>query len=680
MRMKKQIIYPILGLCASFFFTACGDDDYNQTDFTRPAGGNQIVLHCQSELDGNKTSWNADSKVGFFCEQTNTKNLSVGLAAPSVGETKGLFYTKVNWGKGEHTLYAYTPYNRSNTSEKSIAGILSNSQSQNGNSKDHLTSTAITYSVVKTTEIQDAITMDFKHALGYLDVCCTTDKKFAGWKIKSIELSTTDNISLAGKYKFDLTTEKLSITEGFDKIVLRTNKASEIIANETFHGYLSVNPIDLTGKKCNVRVIVEKPEELDRQLTGSIDGILIKASQINSIEINLDNLDEDFLEDRSIDLSKDETANCYVAGKAGQEYRFNATIMGNGATTPAVEGDIRYKGIYPTALNPASAAILWQSDRNLLTGVKLKNGYIYFTLNGSKDTPLKSGNAVIAAYDTNETIIWSWHIWVTDVDLDAKAQTYTNIHKDYSKFPDFQSPIVMDRNLGATDNRIWATATDTKDAHGLFYQWGRKDPIIGPSTENASAFATIYDGDNNVTNFEFTAVEAIKREDIAKYPMRYVKGDNWFAEDAYDLWGNSATYQADGGDGTTGSKSIYDPCPPGYRVPHAYIWSGFTSKATGGKHKDGTVTTTASGDITQQGGVTFENGGTIIYPSTGFINQGALQRVSPAENGCISLWSNAGAKSKFSSQFYYDATNCNTPKANKRTFGFGVRCIKDKAK
>lgn len=675
--MKKHIISPILGFFALSFFTACGDDDFNQTDFTHPVGGNQITLNCQSELDENKITWKADSKIGFFCEQTNSKNLTVGLAAPFVGKTEGVFYTKVVWKKGEqHTLYAYTPYNKSNVSEKSIAGTLSNSQSQNGVSKDHLTSSAITYSVVKTAEVADAIPMIFKHALGYLDLRCTTADTFVGWKIKSIELSTNDNTPLAGKYQFDMTTEKLSFTEGFDKIVLRTNNATEITANEAFHGYLSVNPIDLTDKKCNIKIIIEKAEELDRQLNGIVDGIRIEPSRINAMDINIDNLEAEFLEDQSIDLSKDETANCYVAGKAGQEYRFNATVMGNGATTPA-GSSANYKGIIPTPLSPVSAAILWQSERNLLTGVKLKNDCIYFTLNGSKDIPLKPGNAVIAAYDANGIIVWSWHIWVTDVDLDAKAQTYTNIHKDYSAFPKFQSPVVMDRNLGATDNEIWTSATDSKGAHGLFYQWGRKDPIIGPSTESANAFATIYDGNNNLTSFDFTATELIKRDDIAKYPMKYIKGDNWFAEDAYDLWGNSAAYTANGGDGSVGSKSIYDPCPPGYRVPHPYIWSGFTSAAIGGKHKGGTVTATASGDITKQGGVTFDNGGPVIYPSTGFINQGALQRVAPAGNGCISLWSNAGAKAKFSSQFYYDATNCNTPKANKRTFGFGVRCIRD---
>lgn len=676
--MKKQYIFLVLGLCAALFVAACSDDDYTQTDFTHPAGGNQIFLNCQSQLGDNKTAWAADSKIGFFCEQTKTVNLAVGVAAPFVGQVEGMFYTQVAWDKdaGEHTFYAYTPYNKDNTTAKAVSGVLSNSQLQSGTSNTHLTNTALTYAVAKSSEIENAVPMTFKHALGYLDVNCKTAAKYVGWKVKSIEFSTEDGIALAGDYKFDLTTGQFTIPDGSPKIELRVDNAPELVANEVFHGYMSMNPIDLSAKQCNVKVAIEKVGEDDLSLTGKISSTKILAGTINVLNLELDALTAELLEDLSIDLSATETANCYVAGKAGQEYRFKATVMGNGVITPAVDGDETKKGIIPSPLAPVSASLLWQSERSLISGVKLKNDYVYFTLNGSEETALKAGNAVIAAYDGAGTIVWSWHIWVTDVDLNAKVQTYV-MHTDYNTFPNFQSPMMMDRNLGATDDQLWSGATDPKDSHGLFYQWGRKDPIIGPSDDAASVHATVYDKDNEVVSWDFTVTTLISREDIAKYPMKYIKGDNWLDEDAYDLWGNSAIYENNGGDGSVGSKSIYDPCPPGYRVPHPYVWSGFTSTVSGGNHKTGTVTISASGDITKQGGVTFANGGTAIYPSTGFINNGALQRVAPASNGCISLWSNAATKKDFGAQFYYDATNCNTPKGNKRTFGFGVRCMKD---
>lgn len=229
---------------------------------------------------------------------------------------------------------------------------------------------------------------------------------------------------------------------------------------------------------------------------------------------------------------------------------------------------------------------------------------MYFTLNGSDETPLVSGNAVIAAYDDTGAVIWSWHIWVTDADLDAKVQTYT-VHQNYANFATYQSPVMMDRNLGATSAELWNSDTDSKDAHGLFYQWGRKDPLIGPSSENATSIAVVYDKDNNTiepTDWA-TTTTPITRDDIAKYPMTIYGGasgisENWFAEDACDLWGSSVMYAVDGAEGKgAGEKSIYDPCPPGYRVPHPYVWSTFTSEPGGGKHKTAGFTTTIDGGI-----------------------------------------------------------------------------------
>lgn len=694
--MKKQYTFLVLGLCAGLLITACSDDDYTN-DFTRPAGGNQIFFNCQSQLDeNNKVIWAADSKIGFFCEQTETVNLAVGLAAPFVGQTEGLFYTQVIWNKeaGDHTFYVYAPYNKNNTSAKAIAGTLSNSQLQSGTANTHLMSSALTYATATSAEVETAVPMTFKHALGYMDVSCKTAAKYAGWKIKSIEFSTEDGVPLAGEYKFDLTTGQFAIAEGSSKVQVKVDNAPELVQNEAFHGYMSINPLNLSAKQCKVTVVIEKAgEDNDLSLEGNLSSVKILAGEFNTLEVDMDALTETVLGDNSVDLSANETANCYIAGKAGQEYRFNATVMGNGAVTPAGTNTTTFPGITPSILAPSSVAILWQSARSLVSGVKLKNNYVYFTLNGSDETPLVSGNAVIAAYDDTGAVIWSWHIWVTDADLDAKVQTYT-VHQNYANFATYQSPVMMDRNLGATSAELWNSDTDSKDAHGLFYQWGRKDPLIGPSSENATSIAVVYDKDNNTiepTDWA-TTTTPITRDDIAKYPMTIYGGasgisENWFAEDACDLWGSSVMYAVDGAEGKgAGEKSIYDPCPPGYRVPHPYVWSTFTSEPGGGKHKTAGFTTTIDDGIkTLQNttGATFSS--TYVYPATGFIaytasfaTGPALQRLSKGlANVGINNWSNAANAANRGARFFFDNGGCSTPAGNPRAYGYCVRCMKD---
>ena len=222
------------------------------------------------------------------------------------------------------------------------------------------------------------------------------------------------------------------------------------------------------------------------------------------------------------DLSKNGSANCYVVTAAG-DYKF-AAVKGN--STESV-GAV------------ASAAILWETWNNaeavtansVIAKVGVEEGAITF----STPEALKPGNAVIAAKDAAGAILWSWHIWIP-----ATAIKMVSEETFYDK-------ALMDRNLGALNV---APKTDpTQDTYGLMYQWGRKDPFPG--------------------SIKFAGVE-IKKEsagtgDLAytiANPTIWLKGSesagqgNWNNEVIATLWNDDSN-----------NKTIYDPCPAGYRVP-----------------------------------------------------------------------------------------------------------------
>ena len=134
-------------------------------------------------------------------------------------------------------------------------------------------------------------------------------------------------------------------------------------------------------------------------------------------------------------------ANSYIVPEKGQ-YRFETTKVSGAAIT-----DIN------------SAVWLWSSKEGdssdpIISDIIYKNGEIGFTASGVE------GNAVIAALDAEKNIVWSWHIWVTDT---PETMEYEN------------GSVFMDRMLGATS----AERGSNKGNLGLFYQWGRKDPIYG---------------------------------------------------------------------------------------------------------------------------------------------------------------------------------------------------------
>ena len=160
-------------------------------------------------------------------------------------------------------------------------------------------------------------------------------------------------------------------------------------------------------------------------------------------------------------------ANSYIISKPNTRYKIKATVKGN--SSQKIDG------------TPASAALVWQTSKGLLGTVMLDGDHISFVTTADADdkTKINKGNAVIAVKDTDDNTLWSWHLWLTDYDPAIDNVTY----------PD--GSIMMDRNLGA----MGIGSDDIYEAYGLFYQWGRKDPLImsqnATSTSNASTYNSV---------------------------------------------------------------------------------------------------------------------------------------------------------------------------------------------
>ena len=136
--------------------------------------------------------------------------------------------------------------------------------------------------------------------------------------------------------------------------------------------------------------------------------------------------------------TNENTANCYVVSAPGQ-YSFSL-VYGNAikngvANTSAYVTANSGSNILSTFINhigngitdpyiaknagciPARAELVWQDALDLVTDIKYNNtgnGNISFKVD--KDN-IRQGNAVIAIKDASGTVLWSWHIWVTDEDI-----------------------------------------------------------------------------------------------------------------------------------------------------------------------------------------------------------------------------------------------------------------------
>jgi hypothetical protein len=194
------------------------------------------------------------------------------------------------------------------------------------------------------------------------------------------------------------------------------------------------------------------------------------------------------------------------------------------------------------------------------------------------------GNVVVAA-KVDGAIVWSWHIWVTGYDPETQNKSFMSTGERRLGAPDAGRPhTFMDRNLGALSNE-YIPGSEDYSAFGMLYQWGRKDPLVGHMNVKRDGEQTgppiIYTRDaQNGTPIPFltTAVTAGIRYSI-EHPEAFIYLPNsytgqWSWNDLSSsslaaLWydGTDVSYRV--------TKSVYDPCPAGWRLPSNGILEGF---------------------------------------------------------------------------------------------------------
>ena len=362
---------------------------------------------------------------------------------------------------------------------------------------------------------------------------------------------------------------------------------------------------------------------------------------------------------KAIDLSTAATANCYIASQTSTWYKFKATVRGNGAATAALISPTGAALAANAPIAPTSAELIWEAGqgtydikaKDLIQIVLLKEGYIYF-----KTGHLAEGNAVIAAKDKNGTILWSWHIWKTSFNLNnMPTEVYqTATQRSIGTWLANRELISMDRNLGAANN----TPKDAA-AFGMYYQFGRKDPFLGPSDIYLPTATNVISNPKNIQQYTENSATVGTIDYAIKHPNEIIIGDpnilypvtnasygNWIYNAVYgseyyrrsnNLWGNPFLPTYSYPNNTDGHKSIYDPCPVGWRVPPQDVWTkalkpSVAAPATGYYHSTTLsewnidMADIAGGDIIQKVATIkgwkvniLSNGKSVYFPAAGMI-------------------------------------------------------------
>ena len=321
--------------------------------------------------------------------------------------------------------------------------------------------------------------------------------------------------------------------------------------------------------------------------------------------------------------------------------------------------------------------VLWQSKDNATSG-DLVMGYAISSGDHSnlvnltdgddkgkarihvKAPNTQGGNAVIAAYNKKDEIVWSWHLWISDyvpqritdnityeqaqkLTLNGTVHQYpttaftSSSGKHYNK-------VSMDRYLCATAGGFPgknAPLIEFSKRVGYLYYWGRKDPFFGTVDGTTNEIGVLYDGEGYSTSLPIIDFQDITLDNgnTMKYtiqnPSTIIKvDDSW-----YDNNPTGTAYKYLYSD----SKTLYDPCPAGWKTPNKTIYSSVTTNNAYWYKTDGSFVATSSKDENPQGGRLYNLTGKNDLPAEITIYNTAWFPVTGTRNSRGHLGSSQGA-------------------------------------
>ena len=257
------------------------------------------------------------------------------------------------------------------------------------------------------------------------------------------------------------------------------------------------------------------------------------------------------------------------------------------------------------------AEVVWADADNLVHSPSIKHvgseGFLDFEVTAAD---IQSGNAVVAVTKgsgASKTVLWSWHLWFAPKDALDKIPVTNhqgvvyNFTKEtlgwkptqwsgstYDKPRTVKVKVVQTIKNGGVAQETVINITqnpgNVKKGTTTFYQFGRKDAFPGVDaselaanshfTENAGNNMTIM---NNIQN-----------------PDKFYTGSlsMYINYGYYNLWSADNTVTGDYNQGNDNPvvKTVYDPCPVGFKMPASNAFTGFTANGqnSGTMNVDGT--------------------------------------------------------------------------------------------
>ena len=241
------------------------------------------------------------------------------------------------------------------------------------------------------------------------------------------------------------------------------------------------------------------------------------------------------------------------------------------------------------------AEVVWADAANLVHSPSITHvggeGFLDFEVTAAD---IQSGNAVVAVTKSDgagsKTVLWSWHLWFAPKDALNKIKVTNHQNKDYyftkealgwkptqwsgSTYSSARTvKVKVEQTVANNGAKAYTVINITQNPGGVrkgattLYQFGRKDAFPGVAKADLASNS----------HFTENAGDNMSIENGIQHPdLYYTWGSNWENNYSYNnLW--SADNTARGFNDNSVVKTVYDPCPVGFKMPASNAFTGFTT-------------------------------------------------------------------------------------------------------
>ena len=313
-----------------------------------------------------------------------------------------------------------------------------------------------------------------------------------------------------------------------------------------------------------------------------------------------------------------------------------------------------------------------------------------------KQSDIQSGNAVVAV-KKGGTIVWSWHLWFAPKDALDKIKVTNHQNVDYYFTKEslgwkptqwsgttYEQPrtvkVKVEQTVANNGTKQDAVINITQNPFSVkkgattLYQFGRKDAFPGVATSDLKAGGITENAGDNMTI----------SNNIQNPDKFYIYGSSlWTNYGYYNLWSadNTVTGGYNQGNDNPVVKTVYDPCPVGFKMPANNAFTGFTttglnSTSQSEMNVDGTNDWQ---QWTNNFGHNFwtnsSKTATINFPASGLRSSGGGPLSSVGYNGYY--WSAVPIDTYRGCSLYFSSGSVGPLYDITRAYGFAVRAVSE---